>query len=182
VEVNFGIGSDVEKKKEKQKKMIAQIDARMKSRFMKGTYLPTLNIIISSKDTEQAFLDSYINTKKANESKTTLIIDEPQWVIRNDKGSPNDPGSFYVAVGNKFLAHELLPVGFPEADIDKYREKGYMMLKIPPGFREDFETNLDQALMDIAGLSSSSATKYISGVRLNQLRPTNILTRSAKTS
>ena len=170
MEVNFGIGSDVEKKKEKQKKMIAQIDARMKSRFMKGTYLPTLNIIISSKDTEQAFLDSYINTKKANESKTTLIIDEPQWVIRNDKGSPNDPGSFYVAIGNKFLAHELLPVGFPEADIDKYREKGYMMLKIPPGFREDFETNLDQALMDIAGLSSSSATKYISGVRLNQAK------------
>ena len=58
--------------------MIAQIDARMKSRFGKGTFLPTLNIIISSKDTEQAFLDSYINTKKQNESKTTLIIDEAQ--------------------------------------------------------------------------------------------------------
>ena len=63
-EVNFGIGSDVEKKKEKQKKMISQIDARMKSRFGKGTFLPTLNIIISSKDVEQAFLESYINIKK----------------------------------------------------------------------------------------------------------------------
>lgn len=169
-EVNFGIGSDVEKKKEKQKKMIAQIDARMKSRFMKGTYLPTLNIIISSKDTEQSFLDSYINTKKQNESKTTLIVDEPQWVVRNDKGSPNDPGSFYVAVGNKVLAHELLPVNFPEAEADKYREKGYTLIKVPPGFREDFETNLDQSLMDIAGISSSSMTKYISGVRLNQAK------------
>ena len=169
-EVNFGIGSDVERKKEKQKKMIAQIDARMKSRFMKGTFLPTLNIIISSKDTEQAFLNEYINIKKQNESKTTIIIDEPQWVVRNDKGTPNDPGSFYVAVGNKFLAHELLPVGFPEDQVEKYREKGYLMLRIPPGFREDFETNLDQALMDIAGLSTSSATKYISGVRLNQAK------------
>ena len=150
--------------------MIAQIDARMKSRFMKGTYLPTLNIIISSKDTEQAFLDTYINTKKQNESKTTLIIDEPQWVVRNDKGTPNDPGSFYVAVGNKFLAHELLPINFPEEEVAKYREKGYQLLKIPPGFRDDFETNLDQALMDIAGLSSSSATKYISGIRLNQAK------------
>ena len=62
-EVNFGVGNNVEKQKEKQKKMIAQIDARMKSRFGKGTFLPTLNIIISSKDTEQAFLDEYINTK-----------------------------------------------------------------------------------------------------------------------
>ena len=150
--------------------MIAQIDARMKSRFGKGTYLPTLNIIISSKDTEQSFLDSYINTKKQNESKTTLIVDEPQWIVRNDKGSPNDPGSFYVAVGNKTQAHELLPVGFPESEVDKYREKGYRLIKIPPIFREDFEDNLDQALMDIAGISSSSMTKFISGARLAQAK------------
>lgn len=169
-EVNFGIGSDVEKKKAKQKKLIAQIDARMRSRFLRGTYLPTLNIIISSKDTEQAFLDSYINIKKQNESKTTLIIDEAQWIVDPRKGSPNDPGAFYVAVGNKFLAHELLPIGLPEEELDRYREKGYTLLKIPPGYREDFETNLDQALMDIAGVSTSSNTKYISGVRLNQTK------------
>ena len=169
-EVNFGIGNDVEKKKAKQKKLIAQIDARMRSRFLRGTYLPTLNIIISSKDTEQAFLDSYINIKRQNESKTTLIIDEAQWVVDPRKGSPKDPGAFYVAVGNKFLAHELLPAGLPEDEVDKYREKGYSLLKIPPGYREDFETNLDQALMDIAGISTSSNTKYISGVRLNQTK------------
>lgn len=169
-EVNFGIGNDVEKKKAKQKKLIAQIDARMRSRFLRGTYLPTLNIIISSKDTEQAFLDSYINIKKQNESKTTLIIDEAQWVVDPRKGSPNDSGSFYVAVGNKFLAHELLPPDLPEEECDRYREKGYFLLKVPPGYREDFETNLDQALMDIAGISTSSNTKYISGVRLNQTK------------
>jgi len=169
-EVNFGIGNDVEKKKAKQKKLIAQIDARMRSRFLRGTYLPTLNIIISSKDTEQAFLDSYINIKRQNESKTTLIIDEAQWVVDPRKGSPEDVGAFYVAVGNKFLAHELLPANLPEDQVDKYREKGYSLIKIPPGYREDFETNLDQALMDIAGISTSSNTKYISGVRLNQAK------------
>ena len=169
-EVNFGVGNNVEKQKEKQKKMIAQIDARMKSRFGKGTFLPTLNIIISSKDTEQAFLDEYINTKRKNESKTTLIIDEPQWVIRNDKGTPDDPGAFYIAVGNKFLAHELMPVNAGEDLIDEMRSKGYLMLKVPPIFREDFETNLEQAMMDIAGISTSSSTKYISGVRINQAK------------
>ena len=79
----------------------------MQSRFMKGEKLPTLHIIASSKRTEQSFLETYIDMKKKNESKTTLIIDEPQWVIRNDKQSDK---FFYVAVGNKFLDSEVLPL------------------------------------------------------------------------
>lgn len=169
-EVNFGISSNVEKQKAKLKKMISQIDARMISRFAKGTYLPTVNIIASSKDSEQAFLESYIEMKRQNESKTTLIVDEPQWVVRNDKGSPDDPGGFYVAVGNKFLAHELLPVGASEEMVDAYRAKGYSMLKVPPIYRESFEDNIDMALTDNAGISTSSSTKYISGIRLNQIK------------
>lgn len=169
-EVNFGIGSDIEKKKKKMLQMISQIDARMVSRFMRGTFLPTINFIISSKDSEQSFLDSYINIKRRNESKTTLIIDEPQWVVRNDKGSPNDPGAFYVAVGNKFLAHELLPVDARQDEIDAFRAKGYTMLKVPPGYREAFETNLDNALADIAGISLASSLKFISGPRLQQAK------------
>ena len=169
-EVNFGVGNNVEKQKAKLKKMISQIDARMISRFGKGTYLPTMNIIASSKDSEQAFMESYIDMKRQNESKTTLIVDEPQWVVRNDKGSPDDPGSFYVAVGNKFLAHELLPVNVTEEEVDAYREKGYLMLKVPPIYREAFEDNIDLALTDNAGISTSSSTKYISGIRLNQIK------------
>ena len=169
-EVNFGVSSNVEKQKAKLKKMISQIDARMVSRFGKGTFLPTMNIIASSKDSEQAFLESYIEMKRQNESKTTLIVDEPQWVIRNDKGTPNDPGSFYVAVGNKFLAHELLPVDATEEEANAYREKGYFMLKVPPIYREAFEDNMDLALTDNAGISTSSSTKYISGIRLNQIK------------
>ena len=169
-EVNFGVGNNVEKQKAKLKKMISQIDARMISRFGKGTYLPTMNIIASSKDSEQAFMESYIEMKRQNESKTTLIVDEPQWVVRNDKGSPDDPGSFYVAVGNKFLAHELLPVGATEEEVNAYREKGYFMLKVPPIYREAFEDNIDLALTDNAGISTSNSTKYISGIRLNQIK------------
>ena len=169
LEANFSGGNskNVDRQKEKLKKMIAQIDARMVSRFGKGTYKPTLNIIASSKDSEQSFLDSYIETKKKNESKTVLIIDEPQWVVRNDKGSPDDPGAFYVAVGGKFLPNELLPVGADEALVQSYRDKGYTtIIKVPPIYREDFETNLEQALMDDAGLASINSTKFLSGERL----------------
>lgn len=169
-EVNFTAGNlkNIETQKKKLKKMIAQIDARMVSRFGKGTFLPTLNIIISSKDTEQSFLDDYI--KRKEHDNKTLIIDEPQWTVRPDKGTPNDPGAFYVAVGGKMLAHELLPVDASEELVSSYRDKGYQMIKIPPIFRRDFETNLDQALMDIAGISSISAAKFLSGVRLKEAK------------
>lgn len=171
-EVNFQAGNakNIENQKKRLLKLISQIDARMVSRFGKGTFLPTLNIIASSKDTEQSFLDSYINTKKKNESKTTLVIDEPQWVVRNDKGSPDDPGSFWVAIGGKTLANELLPLDATDEVVRAYRAKGYRMIKIPPIYREHFETNLDQALMDDAGISSASATKYISGERIEKAK------------
>lgn len=170
-EINFAsMTTDVEKIKAKAKHLISQVDARMQSRFMKGTKLPTLNIIASSKTSDQSFLDSYINTKKKNNSKTTLIIDEPQWVVRNDKDSPI---KFWVAVGNKFLASEILPQNASEAIINSYRAKGYQMLQVPIGYWEAFNDNVELALTDIAGISTTSALKYISGIRLNEIKTLN---------
>lgn len=170
-EINFAsMTTDVEKIKSKAKHLISQVDARMQSRFMKGTKLPTLNIIASSKNSDQSFLDTYINLKKKNESKTTLIIDEPQWVIRTDKDSPE---KFCVAVGNKFLASEVLPRNASEELINQYRAKGYQILKVPIGYYETFNDNVEIALTDIAGIATTSALKYISGVRLNEIK-TNV--------
>lgn len=170
-EVNFGLTSDVEKLKKKQKTLIAQIDARMKSRFMRDrdgvTYLPTLNIIASSKNSEQSFLEDYINGKKENESKTTLIIDEPQWVVDRRKDSKI---KFFVAIGNKFLANELLPVKASKELVDEYRARGYSILEVPIGYLEDFQQNLDEAICSIAGIATASTLKYISGIRWNEIK------------
>lgn len=166
-EVNWGITSDTEKLKKKYKQLISQIDARMKSRFLRGTYLPTLNIIASSKNSEQSFLEEYIQLKKKNESKNTLIVDEPQWVVDSRKDSPI---KFPVAVGNKFLANELLPVDSPQTLIDEYRAKGYSVIMVPIGYLENFQDNIDGALMDIAGIATASSTKYISGIRWNEIK------------
>ena len=167
-EVNFSaMTNDTEKLKKKQKQLISQIDARMKSRFLRGTYLPTLNIIASSKNSEQSFLEEYIQLKKKNESKNTLIVDEPQWVVDSRKDSPI---KFPVAVGNKFLANELLPVDSPQTLIDEYRAKGYSVIMVPIGYLENFQDNIDGALMDIAGIATASSTKYISGIRWNEIK------------
>ena len=87
-EVNFSLVNNPEKQKKKMMKLITQIDARMKSRFMRGTYLPTLNILASSKDTEQSFLEEYINITRKAKDTSTLVVDEPQWVVDERKDSP----------------------------------------------------------------------------------------------
>lgn len=161
-EINFQRNKDINIQKEKAKVLISSIDARMKSRFMKGEKLPTLNILASSKRTDQSFLESFIETKKRNDSKTTLIIDEPQWVIRTDKDTPN---KFLVAVGNKFLASEVLPLDVTQERVDDYKAKGYTLIQVPMGYYENFIEDIDIALTDIAGISTTNTTKYISGIR-----------------
>ena len=166
-EVNFGLTNDVEKLKKKQKQLISQIDARMASRFLRGNYLPTLNIIASSKNSDQSFLEDYIENKRKNSSTTTLIVDEPQWVVDSRKDSGK---YFYVAIGNKFLSNELLPLDAPKDLIDEYRAKGYSMLQVPDGYYEKFLDNIDGSLTDIAGIATASSLKYISGMRWNEIK------------
>lgn len=176
-EISFQPNQDVGKQKDKAMKLISSVDARMQSRFMKGEVLPTLNILASSKRTEQSFLESYIDMKKQNESKTTLVIDEPQWVIRTDKNSKN---KFYVAVGNKFLNNEVLPLNITPQDLQAYKDKGYMLMQVPMGYYEKFLDDIDIALTDIAGISTSSTTKYISGARWSECRKDNLINPMSK--
>lgn len=166
-EISFQPNQDIEKQKQKAKMLISTVDARMQSRFMKGEKLPTLNIIASSKRTEQSFLETYIDMKRKNESKTTLIIDEPQWVIRTDKASDK---FFNVALGNKFLDSEVLPLSITEQELQLYRDKGFKILKVPFGYYETFVDDIDIALTDVAGISTTNSSSYISGVRWAKCR------------
>lgn len=162
-EVSFQPHSDVEKQKEKAKELVNAASARMKSRFMKGEFNPTLLILASSKRTEQSYMETFIQSKKHQESKTTLVVDEPQWVIRTDKDSPN---KFKVAVGNKFLDSEVVPLHATEEELQIYRNRGYTLIDVPMGFYEDFIDDINIALTDIAGISTTNTNKYFSGARV----------------
>ena len=167
-EVNFSaVTSDVDKIKKKMLGLITQTDARMISRFLRGNKLPTLNIIASSKNSDQSFLDQYIETKKKNESRTTLIVDKPQWIVDSRK---NTKEKFWVAVGNKFLASEVLPKDAKPELVNAYRDKGYQMMEIPIGYWEPFNDNVEIALNDLAGISTVGARKYIPGARWKEVK------------
>ena len=162
-EVSFQPNQDVSKQKEKAKNLVNTASARMQSRFMKGEKNPTLLVLASSKRTEQSYMETFIDNKRKQESETTLIVDEPQWVIRTDKDSPN---KFKVAIGNKFLSSEVLPLHCTEQDIKLYRDRGFTIIDVPMGYYDNFIDDIDIALTDIAGISTSSSNKYISGPRL----------------
>jgi len=170
-EISFVQNRDVEKQKEKATELISSATARMQSRFMKNDINPTIMVLASSKRTEQSFLETWIENKKKNDSKTTLIIDEPQWVVRPDKQSDK---TFKVAIGNKFLVSEVLPIDINEDELNYYREKGYRIIDIPFGYYETFVDNIDIALTDVAGISTTSISAYISGARLSQTKTDKI--------
>ena len=166
-EISFQPNQDIDIQKEKAKTLISTATARMQSRFMKGEKNPTLLFMASSKRTEQSFLETYIEDKKKNESKTTLIVDEPQWVVRTDKDSPN---KFKVAIGNKFLNSEVLPLNITDEELKIFIDKGYQILEVPMGYYEQFIDDIDIALTDIAGISTTNVTKYISGARFQKIK------------
>lgn len=163
-EVSFQPNQDVAKQVEKAKTLVNTAAARMQSRFMKGEYNPTLMILASSKRTEASFMEQYIENKKKLESKTTYIVDEPQWVVRTDKDSPN---KFWVAIGSKYLNSEVVPLDASEEDLDIYRKRGYKLLHVPMGYYEQFIEDIDIALTDIAGISTSSSNRFFNGPRIS---------------
>ena len=112
-------------------------------------------------------MEDYIETKKKNENSKTLIVDEPQWVVDSRKDSKE---KFYVAIGNKFLANEVLPRKCSDELINEYRARGYSLLPVPIGYWDNFFENIDGALMDIAGIATASTLKFISGVRWNEIK------------
>ena len=162
-EVSFQPNQDVAKQKEKAKRLVNTASVRMQSRFMKGENNPTILVLASSKRTDNSYMETFIQSKKDKDSKTTLVIDEPQWVIRTDKDSPN---KFKVAVGSKYLASEVLPLGITEPELEVVRNKGYQILEVPMGYYENFIEDIEVSLTDIAGLSVSNSNRYISGPRL----------------
>lgn len=166
-EISFQPNQDVEKQKQKAIELVSSAAARQQSRFMRGEKNPTIMVLASSKRTEQSFLETWIENKKKNESKTTLVVDEPQWVIRTDKDASR---TFKVAVGNKFLSSEILPLNSTDEDADVYRNRGFKIIDVPMGYYENFLDDIDIALTDIAGISTTNLSTYISGERLAQTK------------
>ena len=74
------IYEELKSRKDKKmiKKMIAQADDRMVSRFHRGDFSPTLNIIASYKASNKSLLEDYIENKEKRQMNIFEIKEEKQ--------------------------------------------------------------------------------------------------------
>ena len=156
----------IDKQKARAIDMVDTAVGGMKTRFTNNGENPGIIILASSKRSEKSFLEEHMKKKALSEGDNTLIVDEAVWNIK-PKGTYSNR-FFYVAVGNRFLNSEVITEQQP--DLDSYRNKGYRIIEVPIDLRPDFIDDIDRALCDFAGISSTQLSTYISGVRLSECK------------
>ena len=159
-EISFIRNQDIDRQKAIAIDMIDTAIGGMKTRFLHNGKNPTLLVLASSKRSEKSFLEEHMKKKLADDDASALIVDEPVWNVKPK--STYSGKTFKVAKGNRFLPSEIIPDG---EDENIYISKGYSILNVPIEFRTDFRDDIDRALCDFAGVSSSDITKYISGAK-----------------
>lgn len=160
-EINFIKRMDVQRQKEIAIDIMDTALGGMQTRFIYRGKNPTVMCLASSKKGEKAFLEEHMKQKIAEGGQNAIIVDKAVWEVK-----PPETYSgkiFNVAVGNKFLASEIIPDG---VDPNEYLMRGYTTISVPIEFEENFRNGIDRALCDYAGVASSNLTKYISGIRV----------------
>lgn len=169
-EISFIPNQDIERQKEKALDMIDTAIGGMKTRFTNMGENPGMIILASSKRSEKSFLETHMKKKAETDGDNTFIVDEPVWNIR--PSSEYSGKKFYVAQGNKFLVSEVIP---NNDDLIAWKNKGYKILEVPIEYKSNFLEDIDRALCDYAGVSSSDVTKYISANRLQAVKHEDVL-------
>ena len=169
-EISFINNKDIEKQKEKAMDMLDTAVGGMRTRFTNHGKNPGLVILASSKRSDKSFLEEHMKKSLENNPDNVIIVDEPVWNIR--PASEYSGRRFNVALGNKFLASQVIPDS--DKDLDYWRGKGYNILEVPVEYKDKFLEDIDRALCDYAGISSSELTKYINGERWEAIKTPEI--------
>lgn len=160
-EVSFQRNQDIDKQKQKAIDMIDTALGGMLTRFMVNGKNKSLLCLASSKRSDKSFLEEHIKTKLASEPDNVMIIDEPVWNVKPEGTYSKE--KFTLAVGNKFLVSQII-----EDDKEfEYIKKGYTIIHPPVSLKAQFLDDMDRALCDFAGISSTELSKYISGTAVN---------------
>lgn len=136
-------------------KVYTSIKRRMESRYMMMGKVPGILVLISSKKSEHDALELYAN--KVRNNKNVLVVDEPQWVVKNTPGRYSGK-TFKLIVGDKYHKTQILS---QDEDWKSYESEGRKVLDVPIEHYEAFVLDPDKALTDIAGISLVSGNKFI---------------------
>lgn len=114
------------------------------------------SIVISSKQSEMAFLEQYTQDMINKDPNSIYVFDKPQWEVIPIELSGQ---TFNVAYGNKNAKSRIMS---QDEDVEQTKLQGYKVLAVPIEYRKDFEDNLNRALTEVAGVSVSYIDKFFS--------------------
>lgn len=163
-EVSFAPGQNVSYEKSKIMSIYTNIKRRMESRFMVEGKNYGMLFLVSSKATESSFLEAYI-ADQIKKGYPIYVVDQPLWVV---KPAAYSGKKFKVAVGNKYVPSKVIPDDASEEYIESLKKQDYRVIDVPVEHRQAFDQDLDKALQDIAGISTSTVTKAFSVQRVEK--------------
>ena len=139
-------------------KILNAANQRIRSRFKSKdrSMFFGKSIVISSKQSEMAFLERYTQDLLNKDPGSVYVFDRPQWEVIPIELSGN---IFKVAYGNKNAKSRIMS---PEEDPDVVAQQGYKVLDVPVEYRKDFEDNLNRALTEVAGVSINYIDRFFS--------------------
>jgi len=130
------------------------IHRRMKSRYLKKGKLPGILLIISSKTTKDSFTEQLIRRGQSSGSTEMFVRDRNIIEVKREAFDDKD---FRVLVGTENFMSKIL-------EDDEEVPEGGVVLDIPIDLKEDFENNIEEALRDIAGVSTIAISNFIQRV------------------
>lgn len=160
-EMNFAKAGikDINKAKKNVKESYDAIMARIEGTFRLDGIVWGKLFAVSSKKTDQDFLEDHISKQKAAGNEHLLVFDAPQWEILPEGTFSKE--RFWLAVGDKHRKGFVVQDESDEA-LTELRDQGYSLMQVPLDMKTNFLADFDVALRDLAGISVPGSMSFIS--------------------
>jgi len=122
---------------------------RHENRFLKDGETMGKLFLVSSKQEQMSFLNTFVEQKKNNRS--VYIVDAPMWEIKKPREYSGK--KFMVMLGNAYVPSKIIETE------DEKREvvaEGFDILQVPVEYKQTFVDDIDGSLKDLAGVSITS--------------------------
>lgn len=132
---------------------------RVKSRFQRaGGGFSGMIILVSSAATVDSFTERKI--REGKEDPNFFVRDNTQWTVKPEGTFCGE--KFYILCSTSSLKSRILKDDEYDLITDEFLEENdYWIVDVPIEFREDFESDMENAMRDIAGISTQAISAYI---------------------
>lgn len=126
---------------------------RIRSRFLMSKGFRGRLFLCSSKTYEGSFLDQHV--EKAKDEPGVLVFDYAQWAVRPPEQFNGK--TFRVLIGSVGSRSSIL-------DDEEEPAPGARIIEVPEEYRTDFDLDLEGAIRDVAGVSTTTLTPFLDPV------------------